>query len=61
MAHRHGEPSLRHCARVIEKSVEHVLSNRIAIPMEYGGAAGTGAMTSAVIAALPRVLELAAA
>jgi len=55
LAHRHGEPSLRHCARVIEKAVEHVLANRVAIPMEYGGAAGTAAMTSAVIAALPVV------
>ncbi len=52
LSHRHNEPSLARCARAIEKSVEQVLSSRTAVPVEYGGSAGTAAMTKAVIAAL---------
>jgi 3-isopropylmalate dehydrogenase len=60
LADRHGEPELARCARMIEKALEQVLATRTAVPMEYGGAAGTAAMTSAVIAALPQAMKAAA-
>ena len=60
LAHRHGEPSLGRCARMIEKALEEVLATGRAVPMEYGGAAGTAAMTAAVAAALPQAMKAAA-
>jgi 3-isopropylmalate dehydrogenase len=60
LAHRHGEPSLGRCARTIEKALEEVLATGRAVPMEYGGAAGTAAMTAAVAAALPQAMKAAA-
>jgi 3-isopropylmalate dehydrogenase len=53
LADRHGEPRLEVDARVIEKAVEIALSSGAAVPMEYGGDAGTAALTAAVIGALP--------
>ena len=52
LADRHGEPRLEVGARVIEKAVEIALSSGGAVPMEYGGNAGTEALTAAVIGAL---------
>jgi 3-isopropylmalate dehydrogenase len=52
LAHRHAEPRLTVWARTIEAAVEAALSSGRAIPMEYGGSAGTQAMTEAVIEAL---------
>ena len=60
LAHRHAEPALARCARTIEKALEQVLATRIALPMEYGGSAGTAAMTAAVVAALPQAMKAAA-
>jgi 3-isopropylmalate dehydrogenase len=57
LAQRHGEPRLAVRARVIERAIEHTLSTGAAVPIEYGGTAGTGAMTAAVIAALPQALR----
>ena len=50
---RHEDPALATWARTIERAVESALSSGKTVPMEYGGSAGTGAMTDAVIAALP--------
>ena len=60
LSHRHGEPALARCARMIERALEQVLATRSAVPMEYGGGAGTAAMTAAVIAALPQAMKAAA-
>ena len=54
----HCEESLRTCARMIERALEQVLSSRTVVPMEYGGNAGTAAMTKAMIEALsPQLVE----
>jgi 3-isopropylmalate dehydrogenase len=53
LADRHNDPTLETSARVIEKAIEIALTSGNAVPMEYGGAAGTAALTKAVIAALP--------
>jgi len=52
LADRHGEPQLEAGARAIEKAVELALSSGGAVPMEYGGDAGTAALTAAVVGAL---------
>ena len=52
LAHRQQEPALAQRARRIENAIERVLSTGRAVPMEYGGTAGTKAMTEAVIRAL---------
>ena len=53
LADRHGEPHLARWATTVERAVEAVLSGGGHVPMEYGGQAGTAAMTQAVIEALP--------
>ena len=53
LADRHNEPQLEVCARVIEKSIEIALTAGTVVPMDYGGEAGTAALTAAVTAALP--------
>ena len=53
LADRHDDPGLAVWARTMERAVEAVLAGGHHVPMEYGGGAGTGAMTQAVIAALP--------
>jgi 3-isopropylmalate dehydrogenase len=60
LAVRHGEDSLRTCARMIERALEQVLSSRTAVPMEHGGNAGTAAMTKAMIEGLPGAMRAAA-
>jgi 3-isopropylmalate dehydrogenase len=57
LAQRHNEPQLAVCGALIEYAVEHALSTGTAVPMEYGGSAGTVAMTRAVIDALPYALH----
>ena len=57
LAQRHAEPCLAVRARTIEQAIEHTLSTGVAVPMEYGGSAGTTAMADAVIAALPEALR----
>ena len=57
LADRHNEPQLEVSARVIEKAIEIALTSGGAVPMEYGGKAGTAALTAAVIAALPEALR----
>jgi 3-isopropylmalate dehydrogenase len=52
LADRHREAQLEVGARVIEKAVEIALSGGGAVPMEYGGSAGTAELTAAVIGAL---------
>jgi 3-isopropylmalate dehydrogenase len=52
LADRHGERQLEVAARVIEKAVEIALSGGGVTPMEYGGDAGTGELTAAVVGAL---------
>ncbi len=54
LADRYGEAQLEVGARVIEKAVEIALSSGGAVPMEYGGSAGTGELTAAVVGALPQ-------
>ena len=49
---RHDDPALGQWARAIEAAVEATLSSGEAKPMEYGGPAGTQAVTDAVIARL---------
>jgi 3-isopropylmalate dehydrogenase len=61
LAARHAEPGLGTWARTIETAIEATLSAGRAIPMEYGGQAGTRAMTDAVIAALPAARDAVAA
>jgi 3-isopropylmalate dehydrogenase len=56
LADRHQIPQLETGARLIERAIEHVLSQRIAVPMEYGGKAGSAEMTRAVLDALPLVV-----
>ncbi|SIT49333.1 3-isopropylmalate/3-methylmalate dehydrogenase [Paraburkholderia piptadeniae] len=53
LADRHDQPDLARRARMIETALEMVLARGAIRPMEYGGTAGTKAMTEAVIAALP--------
>jgi 3-isopropylmalate dehydrogenase len=50
LAVRFNEPALEEQARVIERAIEKALSGGV-VPMEYGGAAGTVAVTRAVIEA----------
>ncbi len=57
LAQRHDEPRLHTGARRIEEAVEIARSSGTAVPMEYGGSAGTADMTRAVIAALPEALR----
>jgi 3-isopropylmalate dehydrogenase len=57
LSHRHGDPRLLQAGQLIERAVEHALSTGGVVPMEYGGPAGTVAMTTAVIDALPLVRE----
>ena len=52
LADRHTEPVLETSARVIEKTIELALTSGHAVPMEYGGNAGTTALTKAVTAAI---------
>jgi 3-isopropylmalate dehydrogenase len=54
LADRHDQPELEQRARLIESALETVLGDGAVRPMEYGGSAGTKAMTEAVIAALPQ-------
>jgi 3-isopropylmalate dehydrogenase len=58
LAARHAEPALEGWARTIEAAVEATLASGRAVPREYGGSAGTQAMTEAVIAALPQARRL---
>ena len=60
LSHRHNDPSLAQAARSIESALEQVLASKAAVPMEYGGTAGTAEMTQAVIGALRRSLDAAA-
>jgi 3-isopropylmalate dehydrogenase len=53
LADRHHEQQLEVSARVIEKAIELALTSGSVAPMDYGGNAGTAALTAAVIAALP--------
>jgi 3-isopropylmalate dehydrogenase len=53
LADRFDQPVLAQRARTIESALERVLAQGTARPMEYGGTAGTRAMTEAVISALP--------
>jgi len=55
LAVRHKEPLLEAQARIIEKAIEIALSSGAAVPMEYGGSAGTAAVTKAVIEAVTHV------
>ncbi len=52
LADRHGEAELEVGARVIERAIEIALVKGGAVPMEYGGNAGTAELTAAVIGAL---------
>jgi 3-isopropylmalate dehydrogenase len=52
LADRYGEAELEVGARVIERAVEIALSRGGAVPMEYGGDAGTAELTAAVIGAI---------
>ena len=52
LADRYGELQLEVGARVIGKAVEIALSSGEAVPMEYGGNAGTAELTAAVTGAL---------
>ena len=52
LADRHDDPALATWARAIESAIEATLSSGRAMPMEYGGASGTRAVTDAVIASL---------
>ena len=60
LALRHREPRLAIQARVIEQAIEQVLSTRAAVPMDYGGGAGTLEVTTAVIEAMPSALRAVA-
>ncbi|SAK67974.1 3-isopropylmalate dehydrogenase [Caballeronia calidae] len=53
LADRFDQPMLAQRARNIENALQMVLAKGETRPMEYGGSAGTRAMTEAVIAALP--------
>ncbi|PDT46628.1 3-isopropylmalate dehydrogenase [Sinorhizobium fredii] len=55
LAVRHGEEKLADAARVIEGAVEHTLSTKLAVPMEYGGSANLSDMTRSVISSLAAV------
>ena len=55
LAVRHGEPALNDAARLIEEAVEHTLSTKLAVPMEYGGTANCADMTRSVIGSLEAV------
>jgi 3-isopropylmalate dehydrogenase len=57
LAHRHNEPRLSLRARLIEQAIEQTLSAGAVVPMEYGGSAGSKAITTAVIAAMPAALR----
>jgi 3-isopropylmalate dehydrogenase len=61
LAQRHGAAELASRARTIELAVERTLSTKAAVPMEYGGGAGTADFTKAVIAALPAAMREAGA
>ncbi len=60
LADGHEQPQLEGWARTIERAVENTLAAGAAMPMEYGGRAGTEEMTRAVIAALPQAYREAA-
>jgi 3-isopropylmalate dehydrogenase len=53
LADRHNEPRLEVSARVIEKAIEIAFTSGSVVPMDYGGKAGTAALTAEVIDALP--------
>jgi 3-isopropylmalate dehydrogenase len=53
LADRHNEPQLEVSARVIEKAIEIAFTSGSVVPMDYGGKAGTAALTAEVIDALP--------
>ena len=55
LAVRHGEQTLNDAARLIEQAVEHTLSTKLAVPMEYGGSANCAEMTRSVIGSLEAV------
>ena len=57
LAQRHSAPELATRARVIERCVEQVLASGSAVPMEYGGPAGTAAVTQAILAAIPATVR----
>lgn len=57
LADRHDQPALEKRARIIETALETVLGSGKIRPMEYGGDAGTKAVTDAVIAALPQATD----
>lgn len=52
LALRHGDQRLAEAARLIEQAIEYTLSSKLAIPMEYGGAANCEEMTKHVIGSL---------
>lgn len=58
LAQRHSQPRLSDWARAIESAIETALSSGRALPMEYGGSAGTKGMTQAVIDALPDIGQI---
>ncbi|WMY11784.1 isocitrate/isopropylmalate dehydrogenase family protein [Paraburkholderia phenoliruptrix] len=57
LAIKTGEPQLATRARIIETAIEKVLSSGQAVPMEYGGTAGTDDVTKAVADAIPAVMR----
>ena len=58
LAQRHGIAQLALRARIVERAIAAVLSRGAAVPIEFGGKAGTSAMTDAVLAELPAAREL---
>jgi len=52
LAAKFGQPTLADAARLMEGAVEHTLSTKLAIPMEYGGNANCAEMTRSVISSL---------
>ncbi|TCN28694.1 isocitrate/isopropylmalate dehydrogenase family protein [Sinorhizobium americanum] len=55
LAVKHGDQRLADAAGLIEAAVEHTLSTKITVPMEYGGSANCAEMTRSVIGALRAV------
>ncbi|WP_429818040.1 isocitrate/isopropylmalate dehydrogenase family protein [Ensifer sp. B1-9] len=55
LAAHHADEKLADAARMIEGAVEHTLSTKLAVPMEYGGTANCTEMTRSVINSLSAV------
>ena len=49
LAQRHQDNALADAARLIERGVESAFASGAVLPMEFGGASGTGAVAAAVI------------